>query len=120
MMFSASSAAAWSGSSRCIGLKAICSARLSSADRLTMVEAGHDRHVEFEALRHHEDGHELAQRREPAQPQDRVQPDAPLGMAKLGSSRDFGHGSQISRVACRSQMTGSEAAEVALFDVMAQ
>ena len=68
-------------------------------------EAGHDGQVEFEALRHDEDGRELPKRREPAQTQDRVEPDTPFGMAKLGSSRDVGHDSgdlaMIRKSGCR-------------------
>ena len=53
-------------------------------------EAGHDRHVEFEPLRHDEDRGELAQHREPAQPQDGVQADMTLRMAEVGIG-DVGH-----------------------------
>jgi hypothetical protein len=53
-------------------------------------EAGHDRHVELEALSHHEDRRELAERGKPAQPQDRIQPDRAPRMAEVGGG-NFGH-----------------------------
>ena len=36
--------------------------------------AGPDRHFEFEAEMHHQNGRELAEHREPAQPDQRIQP----------------------------------------------
>src|SRR5262249_32139864 len=57
-------------------------------------DAGDDRNVEFQPLRHDEDGGELAEHRKPAQPQDRIQADMSLRMAKLGSG-NFSHIGQL-------------------------
>ncbi|MEY9444996.1 hypothetical protein ABIE82_002444 [Bradyrhizobium diazoefficiens] len=53
-------------------------------------DAGDDLDVELQPLRHDEDRGELAEHREPAQPQDGVQADMPLRGAKVGSG-NFGH-----------------------------
>ena len=50
-------------------------------------DAGDDRDVEFESLHHDENGGELAEHREPAQPQDGVQTDMAARMAKIGGER---------------------------------
>ena len=89
-MLSASSAAAWIGSSRCIGLKAICSARLSSAADADDGDAGNDGKVEFQPLRHDEDRGELAERRQPAQPEDGIETDIAVRKAEIGGG-DVGH-----------------------------
>jgi hypothetical protein len=52
--------------------------------------AGDDRDVEFEALHHNENGRELAEHREPAQPQYRIQTDIAARMANIGGC-NFGH-----------------------------
>ena len=68
-------------------------------------DAGYHRDVEFEPLHHDEDGGELAQHRQPAQPQDRIQTDIAARMAEIG-------GGDISVIsgslaACRASITNS-------------
>lgn len=53
-------------------------------------DAGDDLDIELQSLRYDEDRGELAQHREPAQPQDRVQADMPLRVAEVGGGK-FGH-----------------------------
>ncbi|MGY3462563.1 hypothetical protein ACVWW5_008013 [Bradyrhizobium sp. LM3.4] len=57
-------------------------------------DAGDDLDVEFQPLRHDENRSELAEHREPAQPQDRVQADMPLRGAEVGSG-NFSHVGQF-------------------------
>ena len=57
-------------------------------------EAGNHRDVEFEPLRHDEDGGELAEHGEPAQPQDGIQTDMAARMAKIGFC-EVGHGGSL-------------------------
>ena len=47
-------------------------------------QAGNQRQLEIEPLLDDEDGRELAEHGEPAQPQDRVQPDMRARFAKIG------------------------------------
>ena len=85
-IISASRPAACFGSSRRIGLKAICSTMLTVAENAMTDQARDQRQVEIEALLDHEDGRELPQHGEPAQPQDRVQPHMRARFAKVGGS----------------------------------
>ena len=57
-------------------------------------EAGNHRDVEFEPLRHDENGGELAEHGEPAQPQDGIQTDIAARMAKIGGG-DVGHSGSL-------------------------
>ena len=59
-------------------------------------DAGNHRDVEFEPLRHDENGGELAEHGEPAQPQDGIQTDIAARMAKIGGG-DVGHVPEFSR-----------------------
>ena len=61
-----------------------------------MVTQGTTVDVEFEPLHHDENGGELPEHGEPAQPQDRVEADIAARMAKIGGG-DFGHGRNSSR-----------------------
>jgi hypothetical protein len=54
-------------------------------------DARDDRNIEVEALHHEEDGRELAEGREPAQPQDGIQTDIPSRMVEIGQC-GVGHG----------------------------
>ena len=65
-----------------------------------MVDAGDDLDVEFEPLHHDENGGELAEHGEPAQPQDRIQADIAARMAKIGGG-DVGHAGTSSRARLR-------------------
>ncbi len=64
-----------------------------------MATQGIDRDVEFEPLHHDEDRGELAEHREPAQPQDRIQTDIAARMAKIGGS-DVGHAGSLAAPGC--------------------
>ena len=68
-------------------------------------DAGNDGNVEFQPLRHDEDRGELAERRQPAQPQDRIQTDIAVRMAEIGGG-DVGHCREFSRAGARSQIRG--------------
>src|SRR5262249_1616746 len=57
-------------------------------------KAWQDRQIQIEALHHDEEGGELSESREPAQPQDRVQTDIAPRMAKIGGA-DIGHGGML-------------------------
>ena len=57
-------------------------------------DAGDDVDVELEPLHHDENGGELPEHGEPAQPQDRVEADIAARMAKIGGG-DFGHGGTL-------------------------
>ena len=50
--------------------------------------------IEFEALHHDENGRKLPERGEPTQPQNRVQTDIALRVAKIGGG-DIGHGAML-------------------------
>jgi hypothetical protein len=52
--------------------------------------AGDDRKLEFQPMRHDEDRGELAQRRQPAQPEDGIETDIAVRQAKIGGG-DVGH-----------------------------
>ncbi|MGY3693983.1 hypothetical protein ACVIGA_004063 [Bradyrhizobium sp. USDA 3240] len=54
-----------------------------------MMTQGTIGNVEFQSLGHDEDRDELAERGEPAQPQDRIQADIAAGLAEIGS--EVGH-----------------------------
>src|SRR6202022_4888164 len=56
--------------------------------------AGDDLDVEPEPLRHDEDGGKLPEHGEPAQPQDRIQPDVAARMAKIGGG-NVGHAGSL-------------------------
>ena len=53
-------------------------------------DAGNDGKVEFQPLRHDEDRGELAERRQPAQPENRIQTDIAVRKAEIGGC-DVGH-----------------------------
>ncbi len=57
-------------------------------------DAGNDGKVELEALHHDEDGGELAEHGEPAQPQDRIQTDIAARVAEIGGG-DVGHSTSL-------------------------
>ena len=57
-------------------------------------DAGNDGDVEFQPLRHDEDRGELAERRQPAQPQDRIETDIAARMAEIGGG-NVGHAGSL-------------------------
>ena len=73
-----------------------------------MATQGMTGNVEFQPLRHDEDRGELAERGQPAQPQDRIQTDIAARMAEIGGG-NVGHAGSLAARASRSQIArGSE------------
>ncbi len=64
-----------------------------------MATQGMTGNVEFQPLRHDEDRGELAERRQPAQPEDGIETDIAARMAKIGGG-DVGHAASLAACGC--------------------
>ena len=85
-----------------------------------MVTQGIDGDVEFQPLGDDEDGRELAERRQPAQPQDRIQTDIAVRMSKIGDG-NVSHVGSLAAQGRRRQIRGLTAiSSLALAADMAQ